>query len=248
MSSESRVDPMADAYQHVPGLRGRLTPAEQSGVRLTPEVLATWDARALALGRPADWRWSDEERERNRREILGDPLPSQDIWVYSYGSLMWDPGLHFAEVRLGDLHGYQRRFTFKTSLGRGCPENPALMLSLEAQGECCCKGLVFRIAADMADAESQILWRREMIRGTYCPRLLQVDTPQGPVTAVVFTSNPCHGDYVGELPLSQTAAMIAKASGMLGSNRHYVEQLAAQLRCLQIEDAYIDQLLRQLPE
>jgi cation transport regulator ChaC len=41
--------------------------------------------------------------------------------------------------------------------------------------------------------------------------------------------------------------MIAKASGMLGSNRHYVEQLAEQLRCLQIEDGYIDQLVRQLP-
>jgi cation transport protein ChaC len=239
-------DPIPYSYRHVPGLCGRLTPLEQSLVRMTPDVFALWDERARAMGRPANWRLSDEEREQDRRALLGNRMPDEDLWVFSYGSLMWDPALMFAEVRLADLPGYQRRFSFKTTLGRGCQEYPALMLSLDKQADRCCKGLVFRIAADKVDAESEMLWRREMIRGTYCPRMLQVDTPQGSVSAVVFTSNSAHGDYVGELTLQQTATMIAKAHGVIGSNRHYVEQLAAQLGVLEIEDDYVAQLMQLL--
>ncbi len=159
---------------------------------------------------------------------------------------MWDPGLHFAEVRLAKLAGYQRRFTFMSRLGRGSTEHPALMLSLERDQACCCQGLVFRIAADLVDSESAILWRREMIRGTYCPLLLPVDTPQGGVTALVFTSNPSHADYVGELPIDETAAMIARACGVIGSNRQYLEFLAAQLQALSIRDDYIERLSNQV--
>lgn len=217
---------------------------------MTPQLLARWDEAARAQGRPASWRWSDAAREENRHATLAGLSPGQDLWVYSYGSLMWDPGLHFAEVRKAELPHYQRRFCFRTTMGRGNLEHPALMLSLEWHPPACCRGLVFRIAPDMAEAESQILWRREMIRGSYCPRLLPVQTPQGPVVAVVFTANAAHGDYVGELPTSETARMIATAVGDIGSNRDYLEQLAAQLQALDIQDAYVVQLveaLRALP-
>lgn len=245
MKHDNKLIP--DAYRHVPGLCGRLTPMEQSFVRMTPDVFALWDQRASDMGRSADWRLSDDEREQNRHALLGARRPDEDLWVYSYGSLMWDPALVFAEVRMAELHGYQRRFSFKTTLGRGCAEFPGLMLSLDEQQDCCCKGLVFRISADMVEAESEILWRREMIRGSYCPRLLPVDTPQGPVSALVFASNPAHSDYVGELTLEQTVAMIAKATGTIGSNRHYLEQLAIQLQALEIDDVYVARLMQLLP-
>lgn len=64
------------------------------------------------------------------RSVLLDLISTQDLWIYPYGSLMWDPGFHFAEVRRADLNGYQRRFTFKATVGRGSPEHPCLMLSL----------------------------------------------------------------------------------------------------------------------
>lgn len=235
-----------EAFRYLPDLRCRLTPPEQSSVRITPKVLAQWDAHARELGQPDDWRISDQQREDNRLAFLGRDAGRQDLWIYSYGSLMWDPGLHFAEVRLADLPGYQRRFTFRSRLGRGSPDQPALMLSLERQVRCCCRGLAFRIAADLVESESAILWRREMIRGTYCPTWLPIETPQGPVTAVVFASNPAHCDYVGELPMDETAAIIGRACGVIGSNRQYLEHLAAQLQALSIEDDYIETLMRQV--
>lgn len=234
-----------DAFTHLPHLRDRVTPAEKSQLRVTPEVLAFWDRRAQALGRPADWRLSDQQIESSRLATLSQLGAGADLWIYSYGSLMWDPGFHFDEVRLAELAQHQRRFSFRTILGRGSPERPALMLSLEPSAGAC-KGLVFRVAAERAHAESAVVWRREMVRGSYVPKWLSVSTPQGEVTALAFTSNPSHADYVGELSLVDTAAVIAGAAGLLGTNRHYLEQLAAQLESLGIEDAYVRDLVRQV--
>lgn len=122
-----------DPYLHLPHLRGRIRPAEQCGLRLTPEGLALWDLRAREIGHQADWRLSDEAREADRRALLGQRDASRDLWIYAYGSLMWDPGIHFAEVRLAELAGHQRRFTLQLKLGRGSPERPGLVSALEPQ-------------------------------------------------------------------------------------------------------------------
>ncbi len=230
-----------DAFAHLPHLRERVTPVEKSALRPTPDVFAMWDERAKLSGLPANWRLSDQRLEDSRRTALANHKSGEDLWVYSYGSLMWDPGFHFAEIRQADLDNYQRRFTLKIELGRGSPDRPALMLSLENQSGCC-RGLAFRIKASDVEAESAILWRREMIRSSYLPVLAPMRTPQGEITALVFASNPLHPNYVGELPLDETVAMIATASGVIGTNRDYLEQLAAQLKALDIEDPYIEQL------
>ena len=245
MTTEFELAP--DAFMHLPALRGRLTPPEQSGLRVTPEVLATWDERARERGLPASWRLSQHELEAARLAVLGRHVSGQDLWVYGYGSLMWDPGFHFAEVRLADLHGYRRRFCYRSTLGRGSRSLPALMLALERGGGCC-TGVAFRIAGDVADAESAILWRREMVRGGYSPAMLPMTTPQGDITALVMTANVSHADYTGELPLDDTATMIATASGVLGSNRDYLEQLAQQLDALGIEDPYVNQLQQRVQQ
>jgi cation transport protein ChaC len=238
-----------DPYQHLPALRGKLKPAEQSELRGTWERVAAWDERARARGFPASWRLSDEQLEATRRALLGEMINArQDLWIYGYGSLMWDPGFHFSEVRLARLHGYQRRFTYWTRIARGTKERPALMLTLEKQPDaaCCCTGLAFRINGELAEVESAMLWRREMLRNGYCPTMLPVDTPQGRLTALVFACNHAHDDYAGEMPLDETAAIIAVAAGAIGSNREYLEQMAAQLDALQIDDAYVEQLVQRV--
>lgn len=235
----------ADPFCHLPQLRGCLTPAEHSVVRVTPEVLARFDAGARAMGHGAGWRMPDEEREAARRALLGAPGACGELWIFGYGSLMWDPGFHFDEVRLAELDGFQRRFSYSISMGRGTPAQPALMLALERAAGCC-RGLAFRITAAQAEAESEILWRREMLRGGYTPLMQRLRTPQGELDALVFAANPAHPEYVGELPLIEAAALIARASGPLGSNRAYLELLARQLVLLGIEDPYVNGLLTQV--
>ena len=85
-----------------------------------------------------------------------------------------------------------------------------------------------------------------MLRGGYSPAMVPMSTPQGPITALAFVSNPAHASYVGELPLDQTAAVIASGRGILGTNREYLAQLATQLDALDIEDPYVTELYRQI--
>lgn len=231
----------ADAFIHLPGLRDRVTHPANSRLRLTPEMFAIWEQRVRAAGWPANWRLSDEEIEASRLAVLCNHRDGDDLWIYSYGSLMWDPGFHFDEVRLADAEGYQRRFTLKVQIGRGSHDYPALMLSLEPQ-QGCCRGLAFRIAASSVDEESAILWRREMLRGGYAPAMVPLHTPQGPISALAFISNQTHPGYVGELPLPETANLIATGKGILGTNREYLDQLARQLDALGIHDPYVAQL------
>jgi cation transport protein ChaC len=232
-----------DPFVNLPHLREKLTPADQSSLRVTPEVLATWDQRARDTGRPANWRLPDDVREASRAAVLGNRDASEDLWVYACGSLMWDPGFHFSEVRTAEVEGYQRRFTLKSIGGRGTRDHPCLYLALEKRAGTC-KGLAFRIPAQAVDHESTVLWRREMLRGSYAPEFCPMRTPQGDIRALVFASNPMSAHYFAEKPLAETAAIIAAASGPLGTNREYLEQVAAQLLALQIEDDYIADLLR----
>lgn len=235
--------PHPNAFLHLPELQGRLTPAHASGLRLTDEALAEWDAQARSQGLPEHWRLPDSEVERSRREVLATiTAQSLDLWVFAYGSLMWNPGFHFDEVRRARLPGYARRFALGTTIGRGTPDCPGLVLTLEPDTHQACEGLAFRISAPLVDAESRLLWRREMIAGAYCPSLLPLPTPQGCVQALVLVANTRHPHHRGDLSMQATAATIARACGRIGSNRDYLEQLVRQLDVLGIDDQYVHEL------
>lgn len=143
------------------------------------------------------------------------------------------------------IDDFKRRFTLKSMIGRGSPQFPALLLSLEP-GAGPCHGLVFRIDADCVEEETLYLWRREMIQGHYEPCLLPVATPQGEVQALVFGPNSAHPDRVGELPLAETAAVIAHGVGVMGTNREYLENLVARFEDIGIEEPYFTALLGQV--
>lgn len=63
---------------------------------------------------------SDEELAKSRLDMLAR-APSKDVWVFGYGSLIWNPAFHFVERRVGTIHGFHRRFCLWTTLGRARP-------------------------------------------------------------------------------------------------------------------------------
>ena len=117
---------------HLPALRGKLKPAELSELRGTLGARGRVGRAGAQAGPPARLAPERPAARRHARALLGEHIEAQrDLWIYGYGSLMWDPGFHFAEVRLAHLPGYQRRFTYWTRIARGTRERPALMLTLE---------------------------------------------------------------------------------------------------------------------
>src|SRR4051812_15521374 len=77
---------------------------------------------------------SDAELEASLDASLAEHSADQDVWLFAYGSLMWNPAFHFAEQTSGLVRGYHRRFCLSLTRGRGSPEHPGLMLALDRGG------------------------------------------------------------------------------------------------------------------
>ncbi len=177
---------------------------------------------------------SKAERDASRRAILQATAPQDDLWVFAYGSLIWNPTFRFAEQRRGTIYAFHRSFCLWTHLGRGTLENPGLMLGLDVGGAC--SGVLYRIAAENVEVESELIWSREMIVPVYDARWVTARTATGPVQAVTFVVDRSCNRYAGRLPMEQLAATVAAASGKLGSNLEYLRSLTDELDALGIRD------------
>lgn len=187
---------------------------------------------------------SEAELEASRREILAEAKPGEDIWLFGYGSLIWNPAFHHVETRTGRVYGFHRRFCLWTLLGRGNSTNPGLILGLDRGGSC--RGVAFRIAADVVDSETDIVWRREMVTRAYVPRWVGVHTDQGPVRAIAFAINHDHERYAGLVPEREAAAAIASAQGALGACAEYLFNTVAHLEEIGIHDRALSKLNEQV--
>ncbi len=116
------------------------------------------------------------------------------------------------------------------------------MLGLDRGGSC--RGIVWRIAADEVESETEILWRREMVTGGYQARWVSVQTPQGPLRAVTFVANRNHQRYVRGLDHETMVRSIATAEGHLGRARDYLYNTVLHLDELGIADGPMHRLLR----
>lgn len=220
----------ADPYRHLPDLAGRILDPARSSFR---QIDFAGLDRKMAERGVTGWRRTDEEREATRQAALADRL-DDDLWVFAYGSLMWDPAFHFAEVRRAQAEGYRRSFCLRTTLGRGTPEKPGLMAALDRGGNC--HGLAFRIDRQLVDEETRVIWAREMIMHAYDPAFIALTTPQGPVEALAFLISPEAEHYLRDLSLEEAAGYIATGAGTFGTNLDYLDNLAEHFRVLDIDD------------
>ncbi|MEQ8247779.1 MAG: gamma-glutamylcyclotransferase [Alphaproteobacteria bacterium] len=180
-------------------------------------------------------------REASRAAVLADVQTGQDIWVFGYGSLMWNPAFHFAERVPGSIHGWHRSFCLSMPVGRGSVDRPGLMLALDRGGSC--RGFAFRIEPAWVQSETQILWRREMISGGYEPRWVRVKCGGESLRALTFTANRKHTRYVGRLPEGDSVRALATGQGTLGSARDYLHNTVVHLDELGVVDGPLHRLL-----
>lgn len=224
------------AFRHVPGLWAMVITPEASNMRLSYARFEELDAQAKVENWPLGWRLSHEAREANRRDVLQGRL-NNDLWVFAYGSLIWDPAVHIDEVRRASLTGWSRRFCMRIEGGRGTIDKPGLMAALETGGSC--QGVVVRIPADIVARETEFLWMREMFSGAYVPTFVLVKTPQGTIEALTFVMDTKNERYSLSLSLDQSAAIIAKAEGSIGRNFDYLDSLIQHLDKLGILDTQL---------
>jgi cation transport protein ChaC len=178
-----------------------------------------------------------------------DPMPEaiaalraggEPVWLFAYGSLMWNPEIEFAEARPGVLHGYHRSFCLYSRDYRGTPERPGLVLGLDRGGSC--RGIAYRLAPERVGEALDRIWAREMTGRVYEMRRVAVRTPHGAAAAhacVVRRESP---DYAGRLSLDETARLLASAVGGRGSGRDYLANTVRHLEALGISDGLLHRI------
>ena len=170
------------------------------------------------------------------------------LWVFGYGSLLWNPGFEPAEQVLAHLDDYHRSFCMLSVHHRGTEEEPGLVLALDARDGASCTGLALR-AKEGEEAEVLAYLRdRELISSAYLERhveLLLIDGRR--LAALAYVIDPAHRQYVG-FDLETQAAMIARAVGGRGPNVEYLHNTAAQLDRLGIHDPDMDWLVARVDE
>tara|TARA_Y100000588_G_scaffold12783_1_gene13868 strand:+ start:1123 stop:1815 length:693 start_codon:yes stop_codon:yes gene_type:complete len=181
-----------------------------------------------------------EVRLAKRDEMIANAPPGEMIWVFGYGSLIWNPAFEYHEQRVGTLYGYHRQFCFLSKVGRGTPENPGMMLGLDRGGACC--GVVLGVRKEQAEDELTSVFMREMTGQTYNAVWGKVRTKQGPVEAISFVANRNAENYVGRLTVKEIAKRIARGCGHLGPCTDYLFNTTEHLEELGLKDPMLRDL------
>jgi cation transport protein ChaC len=180
------------------------------------------------------------------------------VWIFAYGSLMWNPEIAYAEMRPALLYGYHRSFCLYSFDYRGTRERPGLVLGLDRGGACW--GMALRLDEHPLAASLDHVWAREMSGGgVYRMRRVTVRAvglqPTDPgssrrkpgpgqasirggaaLPAHAFVIRRDHPDYAGPLALDDKARLILGAAGCRGSCRDYFATTLGHLERLGLVD------------
>jgi cation transport protein ChaC len=171
------------------------------------------------------------------------------MWVFGYGSLLWNPGFDVAHSVIGRLPGYARSFCMRSVHHRGTVEAPGLVLALDAHPGRACDGIALQVAAGQEDQTLAYLRARELISSAYVEKELAVQLSDGrEVRALVYVIDETHEQYCGGLPLEEQAQIIARAVGGRGPNPEYLFNTADHLRLVGLHDPSLEWLAARVRE
>ena len=165
------------------------------------------------------------------------------MWVFGYGSLLWNPGFTPSETVTGVLRDYHRSFCMLSIHHRGTEGDPGLVLALDAQDGAQCTGVAFKVATGEEATVLQYLRERELISSAYVEHHVTLALRDGRhVDALAYVIDPDHVQYC-HYDLEIQAQMIARAVGGRGPNTEYLFNTAAHLAQLDIRDADMEWLV-----
>lgn len=233
---------MQDPFCHHPELRPLIKDPLASDLR-------NFEPQDLAVRHPeldiSDFLVPKSAREAERHAYLA-AHGAQDLWVFGYGSLCWDPAFQFEEVRRAKVTGFKRRFIVADIYGgRGTKDAPGLMAALDhspdVQGAC--DGLAFRINGKTLESETPQIWARERAVSAYQQETVSVQLSDGVVQALTFVAD--HGAPIirPEISREEQVRFLATGTGFLGNSFDYGVNLETNLGALGIKDPDLSDLL-----
>ncbi|GJN02781.1 hypothetical protein PR202_ga20167 [Eleusine coracana subsp. coracana] len=184
-----------------------------------------------------------------------------EMWVFGYGSLIWNPGFAYDARLVGFVRHYRRVFYQgnRALAGRtdhrGTPEFPGRTVTLEHQPGATCWGIAYKISRE-EDKQVALEVRFELqyleVREKQYDEKIYLDlyTDSSPKTPAVknvmvyfaTTNKESNVNYLGPAPLEEMARQIYRAVGPSGPNKEYLFKLEDALNKLGVEDPHVQEL------
>ena len=214
---------------------------------LTEELLAKVHRAIEDAGpSPGMVELADRDFAGIRDALLAGRSPGAPVWVFAYGSLLWNPCFEAADERVATVHGWHRRFSLWLTRWRGTRERPGLMLALDRGGSC--RGVIYRLAEDGIEAAIDRLLRREMSANppTNVPRWVGVRSGGETTRAIAFVADRAGPAYAAAVSEEKTVEVLALAAGHIGSCADYLRKTVSQLEHRNIRDMTLWRLQRKV--
>ncbi|CAM0904439.1 unnamed protein product [Alopecurus aequalis] len=154
------------------------------------------------------------------------------MWVFGYGSLVWNPGFAYDARQVGFVRDYRRVFYQGSTDHRGTPEFPGRTVTLEHQPGSTCWGVAYKISREQ-DKETALEYL-EVREKQYDEKVyLDLYTDSSPKTPAIenvmvylaTTNKEANENYLGPAPLEEMAKQIYLAEGPTGPNKEYLFKL-----------------------
>ncbi len=161
----------------------------------------------------------------------------ETLWVFGYGSLIWNPEFPVADQQIARLDGWHRSFCMRSIHHRGTVQAPGLVLALDRLAGAVCDGVAFAVIPGAEVATIAALRERELISSAYEETWLPVTLRDARIVqALTFVIDPSHAQYCGGLPPEDQAQIIARSVGGRGPNSAYLYSTVDHLAALGIAD------------
>ncbi len=188
---------------------------------------------------------SSERRSAILEQTLARAPQSEYLWVFAYGSLMWNPCFEPIDALPAAVKSYQRQFCILTVRARGTPECPGLGPALVPGGGAC-RGIAYALNQETLAQDLEALFEREMNTGVYCPTWVEVEACEQRLNALAFVADANHSHYCGRLEVHQMAELIAAAQGSFGSCRDYLASMVTELERIGGAEPELEELLKRV--
>lgn len=181
-----------------------------------------------------------DERVRKislEKTIASAPKGFDDLWIFAYGSLMWDATFDHFEKSTAILRGWHRDLCVWTVLARGTPNLPGLTLGLVAGGVC--EGVAFKIGEAERSEMLVSIWEREMWTDVYVPTWVSIECEKQTRAAITFTTNKDSSQFARDLSIEHVVDHVVQARGKNGPCWEYLFRTMNKLRALSIEEPHL---------
>ncbi|MEE3287063.1 MAG: gamma-glutamylcyclotransferase [Pseudomonadota bacterium] len=169
------------------------------------------------------------------------------MWIFGYGSLIWNPGFPFITRQPARIEGWVRRFWQGSTDHRGLPGAPGRVVTLTRRPGASCMGMAYQCAGKESENILKVLDIRE--KGGYHREAVRLLFQDGSAAdGIVYVAGPDNSDYLGEASTSDIAAQVNSARGPSGPNSEYVRRLASALRSMGADEPHLYEVEQMLSD